>query len=143
MPVPTATDTKSSLVTSDPMDMLNQLHTGLPSPDVPGGASVSVTVGNGAVNPPLSHGSVSEKTLAEYMDDSSSVTIHIPSDNTSSCPNVAWGMPPKKPPRPSSGMGSGLREEVMWRRHADWRYGPPVPPKNKTRTPGVGKAKDK
>ena len=121
--------------------MLNQLHTGPPSPDVPGGASVSVAVGGRAVNPPSSQESVSEKILAEYMEDPSAETIHIPSGNTSSCPNVAWGMPPRKPPRPSSGVG--LREEVMRRRHADWRYGPPVLPKNKTRTPGVGKAKDK
>ena len=27
--------------------------------------------------------------------------------------------------------------------HSDWRYGPPVPPKTKSRTPGVGKAKEK
>ena len=41
-------------------------------------------------------------------------------------------------------MGTGIREEVMRRKHqADWRYGPPVPPKAKSRTPGVGKAKEK
>ena len=27
------------------------------------------------------------------------------------------------------------------RKHADWRYGPPVPPKTKIRTPGLGKRK--
>ena len=100
-----------------------------------------MAVGGGAVNPPSSQESVSEKTLAEYMEDPSALSIHIPSGNTYSCPNVAWGMPPRKPPRPS--LGVGLREEVMRRRHADCGYGPPVLPKNKTRTPGVGKAKDK
>ena len=130
---------RDSLTTGDPMDMLNQLCTGPPSPNVPGGANVAA--GGGADHPPSSQESVSGNTLAEYVEEPSAVSIHIPSGNTSSCPNVAWGMPPRKPPRPSSGVG--LQEEVMRRRHSDWRYGPPVLPKAKARTPGVGKAKDK
>ena len=99
VPVPTATDTQPLLVTGAPMDMLNQLRTGPPSPNVPGG--VTVAAGGGADHPPLSQESVSGNTLAEYMEEPSAISIHIPSGNTSSCPNVAWGMPPRKPPRPS------------------------------------------
>ena len=140
VPVPTASDTIPSLVNGNPMDMLNHLHTESSPPYVSGGASGSVAVGNGAVNPPPSQGAVLDKTLAEYVGDSS-VTIHIPSGETSSCPNVAWGVSLKKPPRPSLGMGTGLREEVMRRKHADWRYGPPVPPKSRSELRGWGKQK--
>ena len=135
VPAPTASDLTPTPANGDPMDMLNHLRTESSSPLDSGGASVSVAAEERATNPPPS-------TPAEYVEDSS-VAIHIPSGETSSCPNVAWGVALKKPPRPSLAMGARLREEVMRRKHADWRYGPPVPPKARTRTPGVGKAKDK
>ena len=122
------------MANGDPLDMLNRLRTGSPSPVESGGVSASVAVEGGAVSPPPS-------TPAGSSVDSS-VTLHLPSEETTSCPNVAWGAV-RKPPRPSLTMGTGLREEVMRRRHSDWRYGPPVPPKTKSRTPGVGKAKEK
>ena len=92
MPAPTANDITPSLVNGDPMDMLNHLRTKSSSPCGSGGASASMAVEEGAGNSPLS-------TPAEYVGDSS-VTIQIPSGETSSCPNVAWGVSLKKPPGP-------------------------------------------
>ena len=89
VPVPTAIDPQPPQTTGNPMDMLNQLCTGPPSPNVPGGAHVAA--GGGTDRPPSSQESMSGNTLAEYVEEASAVSIHIPSENTSSCPNVAWG----------------------------------------------------
>ena len=83
MPAPTASDITPSLVNGDPMDMLSHLRTESLSPVDSGGASVSVAAEERATHPPPS-------TPAEDVGDSS-VAIHIPSGETSSCPNVAWG----------------------------------------------------
>ena len=104
-----------------------------PSPAGEGGGRASGAAGG--ANSPL------PSTAAGSSVDSEA-TLHLPNDGTSSCPNVAWGAV-KKPPRPSLAMGSGLREEVIRRRHSDWRFGPKVPPKTKPRTPGVGRANEK
>ena len=106
MPAPTASDLPLTPTNGDPMDMLNHLRTGSLSPVESGGAGVSVAVEERVDSPPPS-------TPAESSVDSA-VTLHFPSGETSSCPNVAWGAV-KKPPRPSLTMGTGLREEVMRR----------------------------
>ena len=135
VPVPVASDaTTVSLPRGGPMEMLNRLHTRTPSPEGEGGGRASGAVGGRAISPLPS-------TAAGSSVDSA-VTLYLPNEGTSSCPNVAWGAV-KKPPRPSLAMGLGLREEVIRRRHSDWRYGLQVPPKTKSRTPGVGRAKEK
>ena len=131
VPVPVASDaTTVSLPRGDPMEMLSRVHTRSPSPEGAGGARAVGAVGGGVDSP---HPSTPAGSSVD-----SSVTLHLPRDETSSCPNVSWGAI-RKPPRPSS----ALREEVMRRQHSDWRYGPQVPPKPRARTPGVGKDREK
>ena len=135
VPVPVASDTTTvSLPRDDPMEMLNRYHTRSPSPEEVGGERAFGAVEGGAYSPLPS--------TAAGSSVESSVTVHLPGQETSSCPNMSWGAV-KKPPRPSLTMGAGLREGVMRRRHSDWRFGPQVPPKPKARTPGVGSAVEK
>ena len=71
VPVPTAIDPQPPQTTGDPMDMLNQLCTGPPSPNVPGGAHVAA--GGGTDRPPSSQESMSGNTLSEYVEEASAV----------------------------------------------------------------------